>query len=53
MVIKVNKDCSVQWFIYRKGYKKARWRRLGLRCLNDFLRFQEDHHGAHGLIIVK
>ena len=52
MTFNVAVDGSAEWHFYRKAYRKARWRRLGQRCLNDFHRFQKEHPGAHGLIIV-
>lgn len=48
MLIKISKDGTVKWIFYRKSYRKARWRRLGQRMLNDFYKIP----GTHGLIFV-
>lgn len=48
MVIKIAKDGTIKWIFHRKSYKKARWRKLGARLLEDF---QKDI-GTHGLIFV-
>ena len=53
MVIEVKKDGSVEWHIYKKSYRKSRWRKVGNRELKYFMNFRKDHPGAHGLIIVK
>ena len=52
MVIEITTDGIIRWHIYRKAYKKARWRRAGQRELNCFLRFKEQKPLAHGLIII-
>ena len=33
MIIEYNEDGSVVWQFFRKGYRKARWRRAGERML--------------------
>ena len=48
MIIEVSQDGTVKWNFYRKAYRKARWRRLGRRLLNDFRKTP----GAYGLILV-
>ena len=48
MTIDIAKDGTVKWIFYRKSYRKARWRRLGQRLLNDF----QKTPGAYGLILV-
>lgn len=48
MAIKVEKDGTVKWIFHRKSYRKARWRRLGQRLLNDF----QKTPGAYGLILI-
>ena len=52
MTIEVSKDRTVKWNFYRKAYKKARWRRLGERCIKDFFRFIDEHPGSTGGLIV-
>jgi hypothetical protein len=52
MLIEITTDGTIIWHIYRKAYKKARWRRAGKRELNSFLRFKEHEPLAHGLIII-
>lgn len=49
MVIKVYDNGEAKWFFYRKSYRKARWRKLGQRLLNDF----KKEYSTKGLIIVK
>ena len=49
MTITVDKQGNIVWHIYRKSYKKARWRRVGQRCINDMLK---NFPGYDGLIIV-
>ena len=49
MTIHVNKLAKIEWNFYRKGYRKARWRRLGQRLLN---RMQEEFPGYDTLIVV-
>lgn len=49
MVIIVTSYGKIIWKIYRKSYKKARWRKLGQRMLNDFQR----QYAAKGIIYVK
>lgn len=48
MTIDIAKDGTVKWIFHRKSYRKARWRRLGQRLLNDFRKTP----GAYGLILV-
>lgn len=48
MLIKVANDGTVKWIFRRKSYRKARWRKLGQRFLNDF----QKTPGAYGLILV-
>ena len=54
MTIEVEKDRTVKWNFYRKAYRKARWRKLGQRCLNDFYRFAKERQWdeVSGLIVV-
>lgn len=48
MIIKVEDWGEVKWIFYRKSYKKARWRKLGQRLLDDFQKMP----GAKGIIFV-
>ena len=48
MTIEVAKDGTVKWIFYRKSYRKARWRKLGQRLLDDFRKTPD----AYGLIFV-
>ena len=52
MVIHIRLDGSVEWHIYRKAYKKARWRKVGNRALKVFMEHRAKYPGAHGLVIV-
>jgi len=52
MVIKIKEDGFVEWNIYKKSYRKSRWRKVGNRELKRFMKFREEHPVAHGLIIV-
>lgn len=47
MFIIVHKDGQIEWHFWRKSYRKARWRKLGQRMLDDYIK-----HGLQGLIIV-
>lgn len=49
MTIIIRDDGVIKWKFYKKSYRKARWRKLGQRLLNDFLK----QPGAKGLIFVK
>jgi len=48
MVIWVEKDGTVRWVFRRKSYRKARWRKLGQRLLDDFKKTP----GVSGMIFV-
>ena len=50
MTIYVRKGGKIEWKFYRKSYRKARWRRLGQRLLNDFMATNPE---ATGIIFVK
>lgn len=47
MCIIVYEDGRTEWHFWRKAYRKARWRRLGQRMVDDFIK-----NGFHGLIVV-
>ena len=53
MTIQVFPNGLIEWRFYRKAYRKARWRKLGSRCLKDMLKTMEEIGSKGGLIIVK
>lgn len=53
MVIQIFPNGLIEWRFYRKAFRKARWRKLGSRCLKNMLKTIEDDGLKGGLIIVK
>ena len=49
MTIKVDAYGNAVWVFYRKSYRKARWRRVGQRLLDEV---QRCYPGYSGLIVV-
>lgn len=49
MTIKVDAYGNAVWVFYRKSYRKARWRRVGQRLLDEV---QRRYPGYSGLIVV-
>ena len=47
MFIIVLKDGRTKWYFLRKSYRKARWRKLGQRMIDYYIK-----HGSYGLIVV-
>jgi len=47
MTIFIYKDGRTVWKFYIKSYKKARWRKLGQRMVNEIIK-----SGCHGLVII-
>ena len=48
MMISIALDGTVKWRFDRKSYRKARWRKLGQRMIDDILK----EPGAYGMIYV-
>ena len=49
MTILIDKEGKVTWNFYRKSYRKARWRKLGKRELDNIKKY---YPGYAGLIII-
>ena len=48
MTIHIDLEGNIIWNFYRKAYRKARWRRIGTRCIQ----YMQKHYPGSDTLIV-